>query len=110
MTLAAVSESVYYQIPISGYGDVDYHATLTQVQEVKAFIFNDFSRIFNLTLQHFENFIEHNHVLNSNMVHKIVNHPVHIIDRDGKLSPSAFIPFCELEGNMFSNGRKNRSV
>ena len=44
MTLAAVSESVYYQIPISGYGDVDYHATLTQVQEVKAFIFNEIHR------------------------------------------------------------------
>ena len=28
------------------------------------------------------------------------NHPVHIIDADGNLSPSAFIPFCAWAGNM----------
>ena len=29
------------------------------------------------------------------------NHPVHIIDEDGDLSPSAFIPFCKF-GNQNS--------
>ena len=36
-----------------------------------------------------------------------VNHPVHIINsQGGELSPSAFIPFCELGGNMSSLGVK----
>ena len=36
-----------------------------------------------------------------------VNHPVHIIkSQGGELSPSAFIPFCELGGNMSSLGVK----
>ena len=35
-----------------------------------------------------------------------VNHPVHIINIQGELSPSAFIPFCELGGNMSSLGIK----
>ena len=35
-----------------------------------------------------------------------VNHPVHIINRQGELSPSAFLPFCELGGNMSSLGIK----
>ena len=28
------------------------------------------------------------------------NHPVHILTEEGTVSPSAFIPFCELAGNM----------
>ena len=36
-----------------------------------------------------------------------VNHPVHITNsQGGELSPSAFIPFCELGGNMSSLGVK----
>ena len=35
-----------------------------------------------------------------------VNHPVHIINSKGELSPSSFIPFCELGGNMSSVGVK----
>jgi len=31
-------------------------------------------------------------------------HPVHISDDEGKLSPSALIPFCEFEGNMSAMG------
>ena len=34
------------------------------------------------------------------------NHPVHILNDYGKMSPSAFIPFCELGGNMSSVGEK----
>ena len=29
-----------------------------------------------------------------------VNHPVHIIDKNGQQTPSALIPFCEFGGNM----------
>ena len=32
-------------------------------------------------------------------VERIVNNPVHIIDKSGHLSPSSFIPFCEFGGN-----------
>ena len=38
---------------------------------------------------------------------KIINHPVHILDEQKKLSPSAFIPFCEFGGNMSTMGAKN---
>ena len=31
---------------------------------------------------------------------KQANHPVHIIDTNGNLSPSAFIPFCAWASNM----------
>ena len=41
-----------------------------------------------------------------NYVRQISNHPVHILDESGKLSPSAFIPFCEFGGNMSLMGQK----
>ena len=34
------------------------------------------------------------------------NHPVHIIDEDGEMSPTALIPFCEFGGNMSAMGVK----
>ena len=33
-----------------------------------------------------------------------INHPVHFISKQNKLSPSAFIPLCEFGGNMSSVG------
>ena len=36
----------------------------------------------------------------------MANHPVHFITDDGKLSPTAFIPFCEFGGNMSLMGVK----
>ena len=33
-----------------------------------------------------------------------VNHPVHIITEDEKLSETAFIPFCDFGGNMSAMG------
>ena len=35
---------------------------------------------------------------------RISNHPVHALDEDGNLSPSAFIPFCAFGSNMSSMG------
>ena len=35
----------------------------------------------------------------------IINHPVHIIRPDHKMSPSAFIPFCDFGGNMSAIGK-----
>ena len=32
--------------------------------------------------------------LDLNKAHELINHPAHIIDQDGSLSPSALIPFC----------------
>ena len=31
---------------------------------------------------------------------KVTNNPVHIIDQEGELNPTALIPFCEFGGNM----------
>ena len=42
----------------------------------------------------------------SETIYKITNHPVHILDKDGEYSPSAFIPFCEFQGNMSVMGVK----
>ena len=33
-------------------------------------------------------------------------HPIHIVSKDNRISPSAFIPFCEFGGNMSSVGVK----
>ena len=35
----------------------------------------------------------------------VTNHPVHIVDDEGRFSPSALIPFCDLGGNMSVVGR-----
>ena len=35
----------------------------------------------------------------SEYIHTISNHPVHILDKNGVLSPSSFIPFCQF-GDM----------
>ena len=35
-----------------------------------------------------------------------ISHPVHIFVKGNKLSPSAFIPFCEFGGNMSAMGAK----
>ena len=35
-----------------------------------------------------------------------VTHPVHIVDYDQSMSPSAFIPFCDFGGNMSAMGIK----
>ena len=35
-----------------------------------------------------------------------INHPVHIINKDNQMSPSAFIPFCDFGGNMSAVGTK----
>ena len=34
------------------------------------------------------------------MVDIVTNHPVHIIDEMGRISPSALIPFCDIGGDM----------
>ena len=40
------------------------------------------------------------------MLQKLITHPIHIIDQDGELSPTALIPFCEFGGNMSAMGVK----
>ena len=37
---------------------------------------------------------------------RFTNHPVHIVDMYGKISPSAFIPFCSFGGNRQIMGKK----
>ena len=38
--------------------------------------------------------------------YEIAHHPVHVRDKEGNLSPSAFIPFCQFGGNMTIMGNK----
>ena len=35
-----------------------------------------------------------------------VKHPIHFVSKEGKMSPSAFIPFCEFGGNISGMGVK----
>ena len=39
-------------------------------------------------------------------LHRVTNHPVHIIDDKGALSPSSFIPFCSFGEDMDVMGTK----
>ena len=39
-------------------------------------------------------------MLDTPFIHSISNHPVHMLDKNNNISPSAFIPFCSLAGNM----------
>ena len=36
-------------------------------------------------------------------MHTVVNHPVHMVDKNGKINPSSFIPFCSFGDNKFFN-------
>ena len=38
---------------------------------------------------------------------KVIQHPVHLVDKDGKTSPSAFIPFCDFGGRTSEVATKN---
>ena len=40
------------------------------------------------------------------LLQSLSNHPVHIVNEERKLSPSAFIPFCDFGGNMLEVGVK----
>ena len=39
-------------------------------------------------------------------IQRISNHPVHIVDSAGEISPSAFIPFCQFGADMNLSGEK----
>ena len=39
----------------------------------------------------------------------VINHPVHILNKDKQISPSALIPFCEFGGNMRLLGVRNNN-
>ena len=44
--------------------------------------------------------------LDDMLLSEYTNHPVHIINKNNKMSPSAFIPFCAFGGNMSAMGVK----
>ena len=44
--------------------------------------------------------------LDTPYIQAISSHPVHIVNSQGKISPSAFIPFCDFGGNMSAMGEK----
>ena len=45
-------------------------------------------------------------IADKNLLHTFNNHPVHIVDKMGKLSPSAFIPFCSFGDDLDSMSKK----
>ena len=40
----------------------------------------------------------------------IIKHPVHIVDDDGHLWPTALIPFCEFGGNLSAECRQGSLI
>ena len=40
----------------------------------------------------------------------MTNHPVHILDENGNLSPTALIPFCQIGENFIGVGNKRFNV
>ncbi len=44
--------------------------------------------------------------LDGKMYPKSSKHPVHILDKDGNISPSSFIPFCSFGNDMKNMGRE----
>ena len=44
--------------------------------------------------------------LGSQQLQRVTNHPVHIIDEDGNLSPTTLIPFCAFSNNFSVMGIK----
>ena len=64
--------------------------------KVKEFVSQAISSIFNITIYEIKDIIGHNSFLEEIHISKKVNHPVHIVDILGELSPSAFIPFCKF--------------
>ena len=47
--------------------------------------------------------------LDQKNLHTVINHPVHILDEEGKMSPSAFIPFCSFGEDMNAMGIDNHN-
>lgn len=45
------------------------------------------------------------HALRKTM-QKVTSNPIHILDDDGRLSPSAFVPFCEIGGDISKMSQK----
>ena len=43
--------------------------------------------------------------LDERLLQKVFNHPVHILNSEGGVSPSSFIPFCIFGSNMTALGR-----
>ena len=37
---------------------------------------------------------------------RVTNHPVHIVDENGQLSPTALVPFCSISNNFSAMGIK----
>ena len=45
-------------------------------------------------------------ILGSKEAQKLSNHPIHVMDQFGNLSPTALLPFCKFGGNMSVMGVK----
>ena len=75
-----------------------------KIKEAKQIILKHLSSAYDLYIQRFKN---HEYIESSN-VQEILNHPVHLINKEGFLSPSALIPFCKFGGNMSNMGIKNK--
>ena len=39
-------------------------------------------------------------------IQKVISHPVHLVDTDGQLSPTALIPFCSVSNDYSAMGVK----
>ena len=50
------------------------------------------------------------HLIDKMLLQTVSNHPVHILDKEGKLSPSSFIPFCSFGEEFIGKKIKEFSI
>ena len=68
-------------------------------------IFQHFSSKLSLPVPSIETFTKNKTNVDS-IFRNVANHPVHIYDNQGNISPSSFIPYCEFGGKMSAMGVK----
>ena len=69
---------------------------LQNILDVKQTLFNDISKSFDVDIHEIGSEDFKFNKLDIKEVHSMLNHPVHVIQKSGKLSPSALVPFCKF--------------
>ena len=72
---------------------------------VLLYTFQHFSSKLSLPVPSIETFTKNKTNVDS-IFRNVANHPVHIYDNHGNISPSSFIPYCEFGGKMSAMGVK----
>ena len=81
-----------------------FRSTMDKLELTNYKIIDEFSGGINVSGNFTDEFMRK--IARSNKLQRVASNPVHIIDEEGDLSPTALIPFCEFNGNMTVMGIK----